>query len=145
MTNLVRQGCNPTQAARQAGYSDPGVSAFDLMRTLHIQEAIRHERARYISGDLANIATATIRAIMMDEGAPASARVSAARTALELAGELGASKREVDEDRPLSEMTAEELGVMIDRWQAERAALATSVEEDTSVLTEAMGRAQLLQ
>ena len=115
------------------------------MRTPHIQEAIRQERARYISGDLANIATATIRAIMMDDAAPASARVSAARTALELAGELGSSKREVDEDRPLSEMTAEELGVMIDRWQAERAALATSVEDDTSVLTEAMGRAQLLQ
>ena len=145
VTVLVRQGCNPTQAARQAGYSDAGVSAFDLMRTPHIQEAIRQERARYISGDLANIATATIRAIMMDDAAPASARVSAARTALELAGELGVSKREVDEDRPLSEMTADELGVMIDRWQAERAALATSVEDDSTALTEAMSRAQLLQ
>ena len=145
VTNLVRQGCNPTQAARQAGYSDAGVSAFDLMRTPHIQEAIRQERARYISGDLANIATATIRAIMLDDAAPASARVSAARTALELAGELGSSKREVDDDRPLSEMTAEELTQLIDKWQGERAALAKPVDEDTSVLTEAMGRAQLLQ
>ena len=42
-------------------------------------------------------------------------------------------------------MTSLELVVIIDRWQAERAALATSVEDDTSVLTEAMGRAQLLQ
>ena len=145
VTNLVRQGCNPTQAARQAGYAEPKGASFDLLRTPHIQEAIRQERGRYISGDLANIATATLRAIMMDDAAPASARVSAARTALELAGELGVSKREADEDRPLSEMTADELGVMIDRWQAERAALATSVEDDTSVLTEAMGRAQLLQ
>lgn len=145
VTVLVRQGCNPTQAARQAGYAEPKVASYDLLRTPHIQEAIRQERARYISGDLANIATATIRAIMMDDAAPASARVSAARTALELAGELGVSKREVDEDRPLSEMTADELGVMIDRWQAERAALATSVEDDSTALTEAMSRAQLLQ
>lgn len=145
VTILVRQGCNPTQAARQAGYAEPKVASYDLLRTPHIQEAIRQERARYISGDLANIATATLRAIMMDDAAPASARVSAARTALELAGELGASKREVDEDRPLSEMSADELAQLIDRWQGERAALAIPVEADATELADAVGRAQLLQ
>lgn len=145
VSNLVRQGCNPTQAARQAGYSDPGVSAFDLMRTPHIQEAIRQERARYISGDLANIATGTLRAIMMDENAPAAARVSAARTALELAGELGQGRRDTDEDRPLSEMSASDLEQLIGKWQAERNALANTIDEQDIDLTVATDTPALIQ
>lgn len=145
VTILVRQGCNPTQAARLAGYVEPKVASYDLLRTPHIQEAVRQERARYISGDLANIATGTLRAIMTDENAPASARVAAARTALELAGELGSSKREVDDDRPLNEMSADQLAQLIDKWQVERSALVTSVEANEIEVTDVVARAQLLQ
>jgi hypothetical protein len=123
---LVRSGCTPTQAARAAGYSDAKVSAHDLLRAAHIQTAVRFERARYVMSDLANIATSTLKEVMLDHGAPASARVQAARTVLEMAGELSHAKAEALEDRPLSELSADELTRLIDQWQDERAALRQS-------------------
>jgi len=120
VTVLVRLGCTPTHAAREAGYAEPKVSAHDLLRLPHIQAAVRFERSRYVQSDLANIATSTLRAVMTDPEAPASARVQAARTVLELAGELGKAKADGQEDRPLSELTADELARLIDQWQGER-------------------------
>ena len=122
---LVRQGCKPTQAARTAGYADGKVSAYDLLRSPHIQTAIRFERSRYVMGDLANLATATLRDVMDDKMAPASARVQAARTVLDMAAELGRSKSDANDDRPLSELSVDELTRLIDCWQEERAVLAT--------------------
>lgn len=128
VTTLVRTGCNPTHAARTAGYSDAHVSAYDLQRLPHVQAAIRLERQRYISGELANVATGTLQAIMVDKDAPASARVQAARTVLEMSGEIGRHKRADDEDRPLSELTADELTRMIDKWTEEKSALAKPID-----------------
>lgn len=143
VTVLVRLGCTPTHAAREAGYSDPKVSAHDLLRTPHIQNAVRFERARYVQSDLANIATCTLREVMADKAAPASARVQAARTVLELAGELGKAKSDGVEDRPLSELSADELTRLIDQWQDERAALAQSLPGEDTGLLDAVERAQL--
>ncbi len=126
VTTLVRTGCTPTQAARIAGYSDAKVSAHDLLRAAHIQTAVRFERSRYVMSDLANIATSTLKEVMLDHGSPASARVQAARTVLEMAGELSHAKAEALEDRPLSELSADELTRLIDQWQDERAALRQS-------------------
>lgn len=140
---LVRQGCTPTQAARAAGYVDPKVSAYDLLRSPHIQAAVRFERSRYIMSDLANISTGTLREVMTDKQAPASARVQAARTVLEVAGELGRSKSEADEDRPLSELSAEELTRMIDKWQDERVTLAKPIDDNDQALSASIGIAQL--
>jgi hypothetical protein len=77
--------------------------------------------------DLANIATGTLREVMTDKQAPASARVQAARTVLELAGELGRGKLDPEVDRPLSELSADELTRMIDRWTHEKVALAMPI------------------
>jgi hypothetical protein len=140
---LVRHGCTPTQAAREAGYSDPKVAAYDLLRSAHIQTAVRFERSRYVMSDLANIATGTLRDVMEDKEAPASARVQAARTVLELAGELGRGKTDPDVDRPLSELTADELTRMIDRWTQEKAALAKPIDQHDQALATAVGMAQL--
>ncbi len=93
--------------------------------------------------DLANIATGTLREVMIDKQAPASARVQAARTVLEMSGELGRGKSDADEDRPLSELSAEELTRMIDKWQDERAALAKPIDQDDQALTAAVNMAQL--
>lgn len=93
--------------------------------------------------DLANIATGTLREVMTDKQAPASARVQAARTVLEMAGELGRGKSDADEDRPLSEMTADELTRMIDKWQDERAALAKPIDQDDQSLAATVSMAQL--
>ena len=128
VTKLVRTGTNPTDAARQAGYADAGVSAHNLVRLPHVQAAIRMERQRFISGELANIATGTLRDILTDTEAPASARVQAARTVLEMSGDIGKSKRDDDEDRPLSELSADELTRMIDKWTEEKSALAKPID-----------------
>lgn len=141
---LVRNGCTPTQAARDAGYSDAKTSAYDLLRLPHISAAVRMERERYISGELANVATGTLQAILTDKDAPAAARVQAARTVLEMSGEIGRNKRSSDDERPLSEMSAEELAGLIDKWQAEKAALAVAIDPaDVQIVDSAQDRAQL--
>jgi hypothetical protein len=94
-------------------------------------------------GDLANVATSTLRDVMDDKLAPASARVQAARTVLEMAGELGRGKSDADEERPLSELSADELTRLIDRWQDERAALATPIGDDDMALAGTITMAQL--
>jgi hypothetical protein len=142
VTLLVRNGTNPTQAAREAGYATPGVSSYDLMRLPHITAAIRHERQRYITGELASIATGTLRTILTDSEAPAAARVQAARTVLEMSGEIGRKKQDGDEDKPLSELSADELSRLIDRWTEERAALAKPVDAE---VVDVIARADLAQ
>jgi hypothetical protein len=142
VTTLVRTGCNPTSAARQAGYSDAHVSAYDLQRMPHVAAAIRFERQRYITGELANVATGTLREILTDSEAPAAARVQAARTVLEMSGEIGRRKQDGDEDKPLSELSADELSRLIDRWTEERAALAKPVDAE---VIEVVARADLAQ
>lgn len=144
VTCLVRNGTTPTAAARDAGYSVPKVAAFDLLRLPHVAAAIRLERERYISGELANVATGTLHTILTDKQAPAAARVQAARTVLEMSGEIGRNKSKADDDRPLSEMSAEELAGLIDKWQAEKAALAQAIDPaDVVIVDSAQDRAQL--
>ena len=57
---------------------------------------------------------------MQDPNAPAAARVSAARTALELAGDLGPNSGNGPEQGSLCEMTPVELSSLIERWEDER-------------------------
>lgn len=141
---LVRSGQTPTHAAREAGYSDAGTSAYDLMRLPHVAAAVRLERERYISGELANVATGTLHAILTDKAAPASARVQAARTVLEMSGEIGRHKTSAEEDRPLSEMSADELAKLIDKWQEEKAAMATPIDpNEVIVVNSAQAMAQV--
>jgi hypothetical protein len=94
-------------------------------------------------GDLANVATSTLRDVMDDKLAPASARVQAARTVLEMAGELGRGKSDAEDDRPLSELSADELTRLIDRWQDERTVLTTQVRDDDLALASVAGMPQL--
>jgi phage terminase small subunit len=128
---LVRHGCNATKAAQIAGYSVPRQAAYDLQHLPHVAAAIRLERQRYISGELANVATGTLVSVMTDKEAPASARVQAARTVLEMSGELAKGRAKGDdEDRPLSELTADELTRLIDRWTEEKASLAKPIDAE---------------
>jgi hypothetical protein len=144
VTRLVRIGGNVLEAARQAGYSDAKTAGYDLSRLPHIQAAIRLERGKYISGELANIATGTLHDILLDKEAPASARVQAARTVLEMSGDIGKAKRTDDDDRPLSEMTAEELARLIDKWTEEKAAMATAIDaQDVEIIDSAQAMAHL--
>jgi hypothetical protein len=60
---------------------------------------------------------------MSDPLAPASARVQAARVVLELAGELGRNRIDLEDDQPLSEISVDRLTQLIGKWQEERSVL----------------------
>lgn len=124
---LTEEALTPTAAARKAGYAVPGDSAYHLMRTPHVIDAIRHARARLIGGDLANIALGTLRHVMVDSDAPAAARVSAARTVLEMSGELRKDAAADDAGKKLHEMTLDELSDVIAKWEGQRAAAAKDI------------------
>lgn len=129
---IVSEGKKPTEAARMAGYAVPRQSAYDLTRNPAIATLLRQARQTVYQTDLASLAAHTLKDVMRDDDAPASAKVSAARTALELAGDLGANAESQSSGKALSEMSPDELGAMIDQWENERAAVAKDVTAQTT-------------
>jgi len=126
--NLVRLGNNPTQSARLAGYKDPKQSAFNLVHSPKMIARIRQERHKVYQTDLAPIAVSTLKEVMQDTEAPSSARVAAARSCLELAGDLGKhSQANQKADKSLSDMSVEELAAIIDKLDGEKVRLAKDV------------------
>ncbi|WP_374530591.1 terminase small subunit [Novosphingobium sp.] len=124
--HLVTTGCNPTEAARAAGYAVPKQEAYRLTRLPHVQAAIRQERERLISAHGANVALATLNEIMRDKTAPASARVSASRTMLEAAGLFDKNGRDTGTGKTLQEMTTDELAETISKLDREMVRIAGS-------------------
>ena len=125
---LVHQGKGRTEAARLAGFAAPRQSAFTLTQSPKIIAKIRQERNKVYQTELATTAVKTLKEVMEDMDAPASARIAAARTSLELAGDIGKhSVANRNQDRSLAEMTPEELSAVIDRWEGEKAALAKDI------------------
>lgn len=129
---LVRENKNATESARLAGYAHPKQSAYDLTRNPAIIMLMRQARRTLYESDLVNVAADTIRSVMLDLDAPASARVSAARTAMELAGDLGKNAEAAGEGKTLAELSPDELARMIDSWESQRSALATDITPQTS-------------
>ena len=126
--NLVRLGNNPTQSARLAGYKDPKQSAFNLVHSPKMIARIRQERHKVYQTDLAPIAVSTLKEVMQDTEAPSSARVAAARSCLELAGDLGKhSQANQKADKSLSDMSVEELAAIIDKLDGEKVKLAKDI------------------
>ena len=83
---------------------------------------------RFYQTELASTAVQTLKEVMEDTDAPASARIAAARTSLELAGDIGKhSQSQRNYEQNLAEMTPEELSAIIDRWEDEKAALAKDI------------------
>jgi hypothetical protein len=113
--HFVSMGCTATEAARAAGYGSPGQEAYRLMRKTHVIEAIRREQNRLINTDGVRIAYRTLLEVMQDKGAAASARVSASRTVWE-AARLFAKDADRRDDKPLQEMSADELANQIKRF-----------------------------
>ena len=76
----------------------------------------------------ASTAINTIKEVIEDKDAPASARIAAARTSLELAGDIGKhSQSQRNYEQNLAEMTAEELSAIIDKWEGEKASIAKDI------------------
>ena len=105
---------NRTEAARLAGFKWPSRVAYQLEQSPKIIARIRNERNKLYQTELASQSVETLKDVMSDPEAPASARVAAARTALELAGDIGKhSQANQKMDGPLAEMTPEELAAFI--------------------------------
>ena len=79
---LVNQGKGRTEAARLAGFAAPRQSAFTLTQSPRIISKIRQERNKVYQTELASTAVQTLKEVMEDHGAPASARIAAARKSL---------------------------------------------------------------
>ena len=125
---LVHQGKGRTEAALLAGFAAPRQSAFNLTQQPKIIAKIRQGRNKVYQTELASTAVQTLKQIMEDTETPASARISAARTSLELAGDIGKhSQSQRNYEQNLAEMTPEELSAIIDRWEGEKAAIAKDI------------------
>ena len=129
---LVKENKNATESARLAGYKHPKQSAYELTRNPSIIALMRQARQTLYQSDLVNVAAETIRQVMLDVDAPASARVSAARAAMELAGDLGKNAEAAGDGKQLAELSPDELAQMISSWEQQRAALATDITPQTS-------------
>jgi len=124
---LVHQGKGRTEAARLAGFAAPRQSAFTLTQSPKIIASSKSE-TRFYQTELASTAVKTLKEVMEDTEAPASARIAAARTSLELAGDIGKhSQSQRNYEQNLAEMTPEELSAIIDRWEGEKAAIAKDI------------------
>ena len=122
---------NRTEAARLAGFKWPSRVAYQLEQSPKIIARIRNERNKLYQTELATTAVQTLKDVMGDPEAPASARVAAARTSLELAGDIGKhSQANQKMDGPLCEMTPEELAAFIGHWEGERAKMAKDITPD---------------
>ena len=117
---LVGDGLTPTAAAREAGYANPSSSSSAMLRQPHIELAVRQARKARFSGELAGLAANTLRDVMMDEGAPASSRVSAARLVFEITREVGKGADSGDSGKELHEMTPDELAALIQKLDDQR-------------------------
>ena len=119
---------NRTEAARLAGFKWPSRVAYQLEQSPKIIARIRNERNKLYQTELGTTAVQTLKDVMGDPEAPASAKVAAARTALELAGDIGKhSQITRNQDRNLAEMTPDELAAFINHWEGERAEMAKDV------------------
>lgn len=146
ITNLIRDGLPRTEAARRAGYKAPAVAACELMQSTKVITKIRNERNKLYQTELATSAVQTLKDVMGDPEAPASARVAAARTSLELAGDIGKhSQANRNQDRNLAEMTPEELAAFIGHWEGERAKMAKDVTPESRLSGEDVEDAELIQ
>ena len=124
---FVLENKSQTEAARMAGYPMPRQSGWRLLHTPRVIEAIQASRQRLYQTNLANVAVSTLQQVMQDPNAPAAARVSAARTALELAGDLGPNSGNGSGGGSLCEMTPGELSSLIERWEGERISMTKDV------------------
>jgi hypothetical protein len=129
---LVYGGLKPREAARAAGYSETAIS--QQLRQPGLQAFLRQERERAFGVDLAPRAIETLRQVMGDSSAPAAARVTAARTALEVAGDLRRAGDDPAAGRRLSELSADQLAGMLDTMKVERDRIAAAVERDRQAI-----------
>ena len=125
INGVVNLGLKQTESARRAGYNQPAQSAYNMMNNPSIIRRIQHERLKLFQSDLSVVAVQTLEEVMQDKEAPASARVSACRSVLEISGDFKAGSSNTTKE--LSELSTSELASVIDKLDLERMRLAKDV------------------
>lgn len=118
---LVRNGGVQVEAAKEAGYSDPKSRGWGLMQLPHVQAAIRAETERMLAGAGAKAVGWMVKALD-DPKLPGAVRFQSAKWLAEAAGHGLAAHRAAlgmpPQDKPLSEMTLDELDAFISAGKA---------------------------
>lgn len=129
----VRNGGCGADAARAAGYaaSRPAQQAHDLLALPHVQEAVHREQARLIGGTLASKAIEVVHRILHDDALAGTVsgqkvQLEAAKSVLDRAGHIApkAWEPEMIGDKPITEMSLDELDAFIRQGQAALAQLS---------------------
>lgn len=116
------------EAAIKAGYSDSS-PAYRLVRTPAVIAAIHAHLGAKLRTEAAPAAFNLLLRVIQDEKAPLKLRVDASKTILDRAGHIAPKAAEPDRagDKPMSEMSAEELRAFVSRAQSELANRARPV------------------
>lgn len=87
----VSNGCRATEAAEAAGYANPRIDGWRLLRNEAVKAAIRHARDARVP-ELQHARVELLLEIMRDKAQPAEARMRAADRAGEIVRELEGTK-----------------------------------------------------
>ena len=114
----ARTGGNARAAAIEAGYSPKGArdTAAELLRNDRVLQAVHRERVRLIQGKGAAVGLDTMLELASDRDTPSNVQFQAARYLMECAGHGPQNAKEnndLQQDKPLSEMTVEELETFV--------------------------------
>lgn len=112
-----RHGGSPTVAAAAVGYANDQVGN-QLLRLPHVLTALHREVQRSLLEDAPNNFR-VMREIRDDDSAPKGVRVDVAKHLGRLAGHVEPTKPTDQADKPLSEMSADELRAYVERSQRE--------------------------
>ena len=112
---FVANGGKPAAAAKVAEYNHPASAAYDLLQIPNVQLMIQKEQILQVKAMGVTEAIATLRSICTDISAPHGARVEASKAILGLA--KFTDRIQESSDKPLSEMTIEELDNVIKQGQ----------------------------
>lgn len=114
------QGLPPIEAARKAGYSQPGAQAYQALARPDVLEAIRREQASRLVQEGLPVAINTLITIAKDEKQPANARIAASKIIVD----RGLGSEDPAAGKSPDQMTAEELQRAIEQLNAKMHAVA---------------------
>jgi phage terminase small subunit len=131
VTALIETGDAAT-AAELAGFRDrPSKEAWRLLRIPHVLAALNTAVAAALAED-APLARNLLRQYVKDDSMNPKIRLDAAKTLLDRAGHIApkAKDQSAGHEKPLNEMSTEELRALADRFEAELAGRAKLVSAD---------------
>jgi len=113
------------EAAKRAGYANSS-GAYNALARPEIQAEVARIALDRISNELLPLALDAHKALLIDKGVPAGARVQAVKLAYDRA--LGPADSRPAGGKELADMTPEEIDAEIKRARAEKAAAAKLIE-----------------